>query len=59
MTDALKQTASGDFFDVDMSLSQHSGLTILSPRKRKVRKKKKRCSKPNQTELHYLSRFLI
>eukprot|EP00924_Labyrinthula_sp_SR-Ha-C_P011782 snap_masked-scaffold_69-processed-gene-0.14-mRNA-1 protein AED:1.00 eAED:1.00 QI:0/0/0/0/1/1/2/0/657 len=39
MTDALKQNADGDFSDVDMSLSQHSGSTILSPRKRKMRRK--------------------
>eukprot|EP00924_Labyrinthula_sp_SR-Ha-C_P001337 augustus_masked-scaffold_44-processed-gene-0.0-mRNA-1 protein AED:1.00 eAED:1.00 QI:0/0/0/0/1/1/2/0/494 len=39
MKDALKQNADGNFSDVDMSLSQHSGSTILSPRKRKMRRK--------------------
>eukprot|EP00924_Labyrinthula_sp_SR-Ha-C_P014246 augustus_masked-scaffold_59-processed-gene-0.12-mRNA-1 protein AED:1.00 eAED:1.00 QI:0/0/0/0/1/1/3/0/374 len=39
MTDALKQNADGDFSDVDMSLSQHSGSIILSPRKRKMQRK--------------------
>eukprot|EP00924_Labyrinthula_sp_SR-Ha-C_P011880 snap_masked-scaffold_76-processed-gene-0.16-mRNA-1 protein AED:1.00 eAED:1.00 QI:0/-1/0/0/-1/1/1/0/219 len=39
MTEVLKQNAYGDFSDVDISLSQHSGSTILSPRKRKMRRK--------------------
>eukprot|EP00924_Labyrinthula_sp_SR-Ha-C_P015422 snap_masked-scaffold_71-processed-gene-0.49-mRNA-1 protein AED:1.00 eAED:1.00 QI:0/-1/0/0/-1/1/1/0/219 len=41
MTDALKQNADGDFSDVDMSLSEHSGSTILSTRKRKMRRKER------------------
>eukprot|EP00924_Labyrinthula_sp_SR-Ha-C_P012223 snap_masked-scaffold_10-processed-gene-0.27-mRNA-1 protein AED:1.00 eAED:1.00 QI:0/0/0/0/1/1/2/0/210 len=38
-TDALKQNADGDFSDVDMSLSKHSGSTILPLRKRKIRRR--------------------
>eukprot|EP00924_Labyrinthula_sp_SR-Ha-C_P006361 snap_masked-scaffold_31-processed-gene-3.8-mRNA-1 protein AED:1.00 eAED:1.00 QI:0/-1/0/0/-1/1/1/0/61 len=33
MRDALRQNAYGNFSDVDMTLSQHSGSTILPPRK--------------------------
>eukprot|EP00924_Labyrinthula_sp_SR-Ha-C_P014899 snap_masked-scaffold_9-processed-gene-1.20-mRNA-1 protein AED:1.00 eAED:1.00 QI:0/0/0/0/1/1/3/0/173 len=41
MTDALRKNADGNFSDVDISLSQHSGSPILSPRKRKIRRKEK------------------
>eukprot|EP00924_Labyrinthula_sp_SR-Ha-C_P007263 augustus_masked-scaffold_8-processed-gene-13.11-mRNA-1 protein AED:1.00 eAED:1.00 QI:0/0/0/0/1/1/3/0/328 len=38
-TNALRQNTDESFFDVDTSLSQHSGSTILSPKKRKQRRK--------------------
>eukprot|EP00924_Labyrinthula_sp_SR-Ha-C_P016791 snap_masked-scaffold_6-processed-gene-14.26-mRNA-1 protein AED:1.00 eAED:1.00 QI:0/0/0/0/1/1/2/0/131 len=40
MTEASKQTANGYFSDVDISLSQYSGSTIVSPRKGKMRRKR-------------------